>query len=111
MAFEYLMAHYLLNWELDKFIENLPRLDDFGYKEIPRHYQEAIVLYTSQTGKYIDLGGRQIDQETIDQYNELIRIGKLLDDKDAARKVLAPVFGRTYFYYYVFGISGIWQWQ
>lgn len=42
MTFEYLMAHYLLNGELDKFIENLHYLDDFGYERISRHCQEGI---------------------------------------------------------------------
>jgi len=35
MAFEYLMAFYLVSRRTDKLVENLPRLNDFGYREIP----------------------------------------------------------------------------
>jgi hypothetical protein len=110
MAFEYLMAHYLLTKQLDKFIENLPRLDDFDYKDIPRHYQEAIVLYIGSTRKNIDLGGRKVDAETIRQYNELNKVGEQFSHSaDVAWRALAPRFGRTYYFYFTFGMSGVWQ--
>ncbi len=110
MAFEYLMAHYLLTKQLDKFVENLPRLDDFGYKGIPRHYQEAIVLYMSMTRQNVDLGGRKINPEMVKQYNELNRIGGMYSyNEQLAWKALAPIFGRTYFFYFTFGISGVWK--
>jgi len=110
MAFEYLMSHYLLTKQLDKFIENLPRLDDFGYKSIPRHYQEAIVLYIGTTRKNVDLGGRKISYEAVKQYNELNRVGAEFDyDGEVAWKALAPRFGRTYYFYFIFGLSGVWK--
>jgi len=110
MAFEYLMAHYLLTKQLDKFIENLPRLDDFSYKGIPRHYQEAIVLYIGATRKNIDLGGRKVDAETVRQYNEINKIGEQFShNADVAWRALAPRFGRTYYFYFTFGMSGVWQ--
>ncbi len=110
MAFEYLMAHYLLTRQLDKFIENLPRLDDFGYESIPRHYQEAILLYTGTTQEKVDLGGRKINAEILRQYDEFNKISeKFGDDKQALRQALAPGFGRTYFFYFTFGVSGVWQ--
>jgi hypothetical protein len=108
MAFEYLMAHYLLNRQLDKFVENLPRLDDLGYKNIPRHYQEAILVYKSMTQKDIDLGGREINTETVTQFNQ---ISEIVNDprnsnlETLKRKLapLAPKFGNTYFFYFIFG--------
>ncbi len=110
MAFEYLMAHYLLTRQLDKFVENLPRLDDFGYKSIPRHYEEAVMLYMGQTRKKVDLGGRKINPETERQYFEMNRLGKKFGyDKKAAWRALAPRFGRTYLFYFTFGSSGVMQ--
>ena len=41
MAFEYLMAWYMLKKRLDKFVQNLGRLPEFGYTAIPPLYQEA----------------------------------------------------------------------
>jgi hypothetical protein len=108
MAFEYLMANYLLTRNLDKFIENLPRLDDFGYKEIPRHYQEAILLYIGITRKEVDLGNRKINAETLQQYNEINETGKKYDrgNKEILRSLMRK-FNNTYFYYFTFGHSGI----
>jgi tetratricopeptide (TPR) repeat protein len=111
MAFEYLMAHYLLNKQLDKFVENLPRLDDFGYKSIPRHYQEAILLYMGTTDKNVDLGSKTIDGEVINQLYEMNNIlgNSSVKDVNEMHRILAPKFGRTYFYYFFFGVSGITQ--
>jgi hypothetical protein len=108
MAFEYLMAYYLMTKQLGKIAENLPRLDDFGYENIPRHYQEAIVLYMAMTKKNVDLGGRKISADTIKQYNDFNRIGEQVSyDGNVAWRALAPRFGRTYYFYFTFGVSGV----
>jgi len=110
MAFEYLMAHYLLTRQLDKFVENLPRLDDFGYDSVPRHYQEAILIYESITQKKIALGDRRIGAETLRQFEEFNSIGsKFEEDKKVLWQALAPRLGRTYFFYFFFGLSGVTQ--
>jgi hypothetical protein len=107
MAFEYLMAHYLLNGQLDKFVENLPRLDDFGYENIPRHYQEAILLYAGTTHKEVSLGSRSIDGEVVDLYNEINKIAtdSSVKDLNIMRKILEPKYSGTYFFYFTFGYS------
>jgi hypothetical protein len=107
MAFEYLMGHYLLNRQIDKFVENLPRLDDFGYKNIPRHYQEAILLYMGITQKNVNMGARAMDSEIINQYNEFNNFGRnpAYRDREIARQKLEPKFGQTYFFYFTFGYS------
>lgn len=107
MAFEYLMGHYLLNRQLDKFVENLPRLDDFGYKNIPRHYQEAILLYMGITQKNVNMGARAIDSEIINQYNEFNNFGRnpAYRDREIAIQKLEPKFGQTYFFYFTFDYS------
>jgi hypothetical protein len=106
MAFEYLMAHYLLNRNLDKFIENLPRLDDFGYKDIPLHYQEAILLYIGITRKDVDIGRKGINVAVKEQYDKINEIGRnMSNNTKLLRKVLAQKFGDTYFFYFTFGFS------
>ncbi|UCF43513.1 MAG: hypothetical protein JSV99_00890, partial [Planctomycetota bacterium] len=68
MAFEYLMALYLLTGQLDKFVQHLHRLDDFGYAQIPPLYEQAILLYTYKTQKQVKLSGRQISQQSIKRF-------------------------------------------
>ena len=45
MAFELCMATDLADRRLDKVIANLPRLAELSYPRVPRHYQEAWVIY------------------------------------------------------------------
>ncbi len=51
MAFEYLTAWYLLKGQLPKVVQQIERLDEFGYAEIPPLWQEAILIYAYGTGK------------------------------------------------------------
>ncbi|MHC4722152.1 MAG: DUF6057 family protein, partial [Planctomycetota bacterium] len=73
MAFEYLMAWYLLNGRLEDFTQNLNRLDDFGYTDIPRHYAEAVLLYTGITGRIVDLHGRKINVQTVSRFTDFMQ--------------------------------------
>ena len=72
MAFEYLMAFYLVSRRTDKLVENLHRLDDFGYREIPRHYEEAILIHANETAQQVALHGRAIRPETIQRFHRFI---------------------------------------
>jgi hypothetical protein len=104
MAFEYLMADHLLNRRLEMFIGQLHRLDDFGYPDIPRHYEEAILIYTMLTKKTVDLGNRKIKPETIRRSRDFYRICAIYkNNTQAAVKELEKMgFSDTYFYYYSF---------
>lgn len=72
MAFEYLMAFYLARRRVDKLVENLPRLDDFGYCEIPRHYEEAILILANETSQPVVLPGRRIRTESVQRLHRFI---------------------------------------
>lgn len=103
MAFEYLMAWYLLTKQLEKFVAELGRLDDFNYPAIPRHYEEAVLLYGQLTKKDLKLGKRRIGPETVAKYHDFMyRSQPYRYDRQAAQKMLAGDFGNTYYYYYAF---------
>ena len=107
MTFDYLMAFYLLSRQLDKFAANMAFLDDHGYRQIPQHYEEAVMIYTSGTDKRIDLQGRKISADTIQRFEEFVGIQKMGGTRNQAWAALAPEFGRSYFFYYLFGFSGV----
>jgi hypothetical protein len=108
MAFEYLMAEYLLANQLDKFVQNLWRLDDFNYQKIPRHYEEAILYYSNLTGKKVDLKGRKISSFSSNRFTEFIdTVNRFRPDKEAAYSALVKNFGRSYLFYNAFGVSGV----
>jgi hypothetical protein len=108
MAFEYLMAEYLTTNQLEKFVQNLWRLDDFDYQKVPRHYEEAILIYSKLTRKEVDLHGRKISTETAERGRKFFgTLNYFTLDKKAAYNALAKDFGNSYFFYNVFGVSGI----
>ncbi len=108
MAFEYLMAYYLLTGNLVGFVGNLDRLEVLGYRQMPRHYQEAILVYKGMGGKEVDLKslGFEVGLETRQRFREFnaarARIHTALPgDRIQAAQRLAREHGDTYFYYYV----------
>ena len=95
MAFEYLIAYYLLAGDLKKLTEHLGQLDDFGYRTIPRHLEEALLLGQKLQGLQFDLHGRKIQPETIQRFQSFC------EALDRSRgQALAPNYSDTYWYYY-----------
>ncbi|MBN2592303.1 MAG: hypothetical protein JXA81_02265 [Sedimentisphaerales bacterium] len=109
MAFEYLMAWYMLNRNLGKFVLNLERLQDFGYRELPTHYEEAAIIYIYGTKKPLNLSGYQPNPQKrrqIEDFTRIINSDKYKGNKQAASEELAKKYCNTYFYYYMYTPSG-----
>jgi len=105
MAFEYLMAHYLLTGQLDKIAENIGRLDDFDYEGIPRHYEEALLLRSPPVGDAtLDFAGRTISPGTRMRYKQCTnKAGRCTDGNETGMREFFEAFGDTYWCYYWFG--------
>ena len=107
MAFEYLMSLYLLTGQLEKFVQNLDRLDDFSFSQFPPLYEEAMLVYIHSVRKPINLRGRRLRTESFqrfDGFNQVLNnYGK---NKRAAFNTLAKDYWDSYFFYYVYGRQG-----
>ncbi len=101
MAFEYLMAYYLLSNEIGNMVKNLSYLEKLGYKQIPRTYEEALMVYLSGVGiKRVNIGSYNISESTIERYRDYARIvHDHNNDSQDARDELYKVHGNTYWYY------------
>jgi len=108
MAFEYLMATYLLSRRPDKILENMRLLDNLGYTKIPKHYEEAVLSYSSKTGKMTTMiGKRYINPDTIRRFWEFRNIyAQHRMDTEAARIALSEDYGDTYWFFEIFSRSG-----
>ena len=119
MAFEYLMALYLLAGDLESFSKNIDRARDFGYAAIPRHWSEALALYIdfikSGDQRLLELAGEgairqvaQFKESFIGTHKEwdLQRLPDYAADLGNLKR-LRPAFGATYFYYFFFQQSGL----
>jgi hypothetical protein len=112
MAFEYLMSWYLLTGQLEKFVQNLDRVDDFGFplsegvfeSQFPRLYEEAMLVYVNIARKPVNLRGRLLSAESrqrFDGFNQVLNdYGK---NKQAASNKLAKDYWDSYIFYYVYG--------
>ncbi len=100
MAFDYLLAQYFVTRDLDRLIKQVGRLDDFGYTTIPRHLEEAIILYESVKRVPVDLHGRQIHPETVRRFREFAEALKRAHKGRAERQALARGFRDTFWFHF-----------
>jgi hypothetical protein len=99
MAFEYLMAHYLVTGQLTKIAGAMDLLDQLGYAATPRAYEEALLLYVEATGRSAGPRRQAISPETRERFRLfLAALARVRENKEADVD-LATAFGDSYFYY------------
>ena len=109
MAFEYLMACYLLTGRVDKIVENMGRLPDLGYQAIPTLYEEAILIHYGSREQAVDLDKFNVSPETLHRYEAFAQIRNTMgpQNSQAVLSRLIRDFGTSYFFYYCFGRVGL----
>lgn len=109
MAFEYLMASYLLTGQVDKIAANIERLDDLGYQTMPVLYEEAILIHLSSHKQKIDSGKFNISPQTIQRFYKFgqLRTAMQTQNRQAVLNRLILEFGSSYFFFYTFGTVGV----
>lgn len=109
MAFEYLMACYLLTRQLDKVMANLERVNTFDYEGLPTYYEEALLIWRTMNRQPIDPAALGISPETYARYQAFLEASRAMKtgDPQAGMARLVRDFGTSYFFYYGFGRVGI----
>ncbi|MFA5238698.1 MAG: DUF6057 family protein [Phycisphaerae bacterium] len=105
LAFEYMMAFYLLTKQTNEVMANIWRFKDLGYKKLPRYYEEASMIYAAKGGPKTDLHGWAPSVETIERAKAANRIYQLCGSKYDAQKIgslLTPDLADSYFLYHAF---------
>jgi len=103
MAYDYLMADHLINKQLDGFVMHFRYLNNFGYTDIPRHYQEAILIYAAEVKKHVNLGNYKIARGIQQRFNDFRYLAYANKNVPKAKlKVLLKDYSDTYYYYYLF---------
>lgn len=107
MAFEYLMADYLLAGQVDKIEANMGRLADLGYDETPTLYEEAILIGYGARRERLDLNKLPVKRQTIERYRRFVQLSDSMqpNNRHAVFQQLLQEFGASYFFYYRFTIS------
>jgi hypothetical protein len=97
LAFEYLMAYYLLQKDLDGFLKYLPLAYSLNYNELPLAWQEAAVYIETRVPQVpAQLTGFAIREDVISRIRSYAQLFS------AARQDTVKIkeeFGNTYWYY------------
>jgi hypothetical protein len=97
LAFEYLMADYLLKKDFDGFLAYLPFADSLGYNELPSVWQEAAAYIGTRVSQMPpQLGKYTIDPDIISRIRNYAQIFST-SRQDTVR--MRKEFGNTYWYY------------
>jgi hypothetical protein len=104
MAFEYLIAHYLLMGLPDRIVDRIDNLRILHYARFPRHFEEALILHqVLNKMKPVNLAGYQFSRETVFRFRDFQKsLKRYQDNPGMDRSELKRSFGDTYWYYYLF---------
>jgi len=108
LAFEYLMAYYLLQHQRAQLLRGLPLLKTFDGQGFPRHYAEALLVHSLETRTPVEAFGWPIDPDLRAEFREIRGIiTSAHGDNQGAFNKLAPQYGDTYTFYSLFNVCGV----
>ena len=103
MAFEYLMAYYLLTGNINGIVYYLPAFEYFKYPRIPRYVQETLLLASLESNfDQNQLNGlvQPITRQYFFNYQQILN--KYKGNVSDARPELHAQFADTYWYYLMY---------
>lgn len=99
-AFEYLMAYYLITGKVGRAIRYIKQIDIYQYAVLPRHIEEAILLYLSNTeNPDPQITKLKCSLTTIQKFKQMVDI---LNQNNGDRNKALPQlrkFSDTYWFY------------
>ena len=99
MAFEYLMAYYLLEFRLGDLVDYLGKFKELGYGRYPHYIEEAILVSRfAFPSKEFEVD-YSINQQTIEGFERFNNILSSFKNKAEAESALRRDFYHTYWYY------------
>jgi Family of unknown function (DUF6057) len=102
-AFEYQIAWFLLNKNIEEAAKHIKKMKKMGYTRIPRHVEEAALVYYDLTGNIPELGGLKISLETQLRFRQYVTIYKSMRQNPSVdNKTLRDQFGNTFWFYFHF---------
>jgi hypothetical protein len=102
-AFEYMMSWLMLSKEVEILANNIRLMKKMGYTRIPRHIEEAIMIWYNSKKALPDLGGLEISLETrlrFDQY--FTSYVSVRQNPVLLEETMRSKFGNTFWYYFHF---------
>ncbi|NSW95669.1 MAG: hypothetical protein HPY62_13260 [Bacteroidales bacterium] len=102
-AFEYLMAWGLLTKNVEAVVENVKLLKEMGYTSIPRHIEEAILIYYNSKRVFPDIGNLKMNPETLSRFDQYFASYiTARNDPATMEQRMREKFSDTFWYYFHF---------
>ncbi len=100
-AFEYLMSWFLLEKNIQGMVNEIGRIKNVSYSRLPRHIEEALIIYNISTGILPDIGTLKISQDAVDRYRQYeILIDPFSRTMPAGKKEALKRARDTYWFYF-----------
>jgi hypothetical protein len=102
-AFEYKMSRFLLERDIVSVVNEVRKMKEMGYTNIPRHIEEAVVTFINIYKELPDLGGLDINPETKSRFFQYSSFCNLYSgNKSRLQKEMKKSERNTFWYYYQF---------
>jgi len=102
-AIEYYLAGLLLTKKVEIAVNNIKNLKPSGYTRIPRHVEEAALVYYNSTRVVPDLGGLTVTPETQTRFEAYFASYMAArNNPETMKEKLEKDFGKTFWYYFHF---------
>ncbi len=102
-AFEYEMAWLMLTKDVESVASRIPKMKELGYTQIPRHVEEAALIYLNIKGTLPNLGGLTISNQTTVNFNKYVSAFKTARQSSSlGTDKMLESFSKTFMYYYHF---------
>jgi hypothetical protein len=97
------MAWLMLSKDIEGIAMQLKEMKNLGYTRIPRHLEEAVMIYYNAKGSFPDMGGLSVSEQTQARFSQYVDAFKAnRQNIDVAKQTLGMLFGDTFMYYYHF---------
>lgn len=102
-AFEYYLAGLLLTKNIEVVVNNIRKMKEAGYTRIPRHIEEAALLYYNSTKVFPDLGGLTISIETKERFDQYFAAYiEARKNPSLIKEKMQEKFSNTFWFYFHF---------
>lgn len=102
-AFEYYIAWLLLSKDVEGVVNNIKLMKEMGYTRIPRHIEEAALIYYNSTGVFPDLGGLTVSMETRARFEKYFTAYvSARQNPSLLKQRMEKDFSNTFWYYFHF---------
>lgn len=93
-----LLSKHLLARDLDAFARDITKFYDVDSVRVPRHYAEALVLYTHlRSHRLLTYHDSVLDAD----YEDLRKLQRRYPDQTTRQSAIRDTYGNTYWYYYL----------